>query len=210
MSDQQLRDECMTFFLAGHETTANGLTWMFYLLARHPEVQQRLQAELDSVLGARAVEFADFAQLPYLEKVIYEGLRMYPPVWTLARRPVEDINFGGYDIKKGSVLILSQWVMHRDPRYFPEPDRFDPERWTPELRAARPKLSFFGFSAGVRQCIGADMAWLESGIVLAQILQRWSVSPVDERPVPPQATLTLRPKYPVKLRVTPREPRPAR
>lgn len=201
MSDEQLRDECMTFFLAGHETTANALAWTSYLLARHPEVQQRLQAELAQSLAGGTPQAADLARLPYLEMVLYESLRMYPPVWTIARRPQEDIKLGGFEVRRDSVIIMPQWVMHRDPRFFPDPDRFDPERWTPEARAARPKHSFFGFSAGLRQCIGADMAVLEASIVLAMVLQRWTLSPAEDRAVAPNATLTLRPRHPVKVRL---------
>ena len=204
MSDEQLRDECMTFFLAGHETTANGLSWIFYLLARNPEVQQRLQRELAEVLCGRMPQMSDMQRLPYLDMVLHESWRMYPPVWTVARRPTETVKLGGYEISKGSVIVMPQWVMHRDPRFFPDPERFDPERWTPAARAARPKLSYFAFSAGPRQCIGADMATLESALVLGALLQRWTVAPADERAVPPLATLTLRPKYPIRLRLAAR------
>lgn len=204
LSDEELRDECMTFFLAGHETTGNGLTWTFYLLARHPEIQQKLQAELAQVLGGRLPTIADLGSLPYTNMVLRESWRMYPPVWTVARRPQEPIKLKGYDVKKNSVIIISQWVNQRDPRFFPEPERFDPQRFTAEAREARPKNAYFPFSIGPRQCIGADMAWMESMVTLAIVLQRWSVALADERRVPPLATLTLRPKYPVKLRLAPR------
>ena len=204
LNDEELRDECMTFFLAGHETTGNGLTWTFYLLAQHPDIQQKVQAELAQVLDGRLPSIAELERLPYTDMVLRESWRMYPPVWTVARRPQQAVKLKGYDVAKNSVIIMSQWVMQRDPRFFPEPERFDPQRWTPEARAARPKNAAFPFGMGPRQCIGADMAWLESMLTLAIVLPRWSVALADTRRIPPLPSLTLRPKRPVQLRLTPR------
>ena len=162
MSDEQVRDEAMTIFLAGHETTANAMTWAFYLLSRNPEAEARLHAELDEVLeGGRAPSVEDTQRLRYTEMVAAETMRLYPPAWAVGRMAVEDHEADGYFIPKGSLVLASQYVMHRDPRYFPDPERFDPERWTPEAKEARPPFSYFPFGGGVRRCIGEGFAWME-------------------------------------------------
>jgi len=199
MSDRQLRDECLTLFLAGHETTANALTWTWYLLAQHPEVEQRVQQELDLALAGRLPRAEDVERLTYTEMVVAEALRMYPPAWIVGRRALEDHQFGPYKVPRGSLVAASQWVTHHDARYFPEPERFDPERWTPEARAARPKYCYFPFAAGPRQCIGEGFAWTEVILVLATMAQRWQLELVPGQKVELKPVVTLRPKHGVRM-----------
>jgi len=173
MTDKQLRDESITLILAGHETTSNALTWAFFLLASNPEVEARLHAELDSVLGGRLPAADDLPALPYTEMVLAETLRLYPPAYAVGRWSLEDHAFGPYVIPRHSVVLTSQWVMHHDPRFYPDPDRFDPERWRPEPRAARPKYAYFPFGGGNRVCIGEGFAWMEAIMILATLAQQW-------------------------------------
>ncbi|MCS7003155.1 MAG: cytochrome P450, partial [Dehalococcoidia bacterium] len=173
LDQKTLRDELVTFFIAGHETTANALTWAFILLAQHPEVEARLHAEVDHALGGRRPTLADVPRLPYVEQVLSETLRLYPPVWAMSRMPTADIELGGYPVRKGSDIVFSQWVTHRDPRFWPDPERFDPDRWTPTARESRPRFVYFPFGGGQRQCIGESFFWLEATMVLATVAQRW-------------------------------------
>ena len=145
MTDEQVRDEAMTIFLAGHETTANALTWTWYLLAQHPDVEAKLHAGVDAVFGGRVPTFDDVARLRYTEMVLAESMRLYPPAWTVGRLAIADYEVGGYHVPKGSLVLLSQYVMHRDARYFPEPERFDPLRWTPEASEARTAVRLLSF-----------------------------------------------------------------
>ncbi|HYN85426.1 MAG TPA: cytochrome P450 [Pyrinomonadaceae bacterium] len=194
MTNEQLRDEAMTIFLAGHETTANALTWTWYLLSQHPEVEARLHAELDEVLeGGRLPTAEDLPRLRYAEMVLAESMRLYPPAWAVGRLTVEEHEAGGYRIPRGSLVLLSQYVMHRDARYFPEPERFDPERWTPEARQARPQFSYFPFGGGPRRCIGEGFAWMEAALVLATIARRWRMRVPGGQRVELQPRITLRP-----------------
>jgi cytochrome P450 len=195
MSDRQLRDESMTIFLAGHETTANALTWTWYLLSQNPDVETRLHAEIDEVLGGELPTPADYPRLRYAEKVLAESMRLYPPAWTIGRQTLQKFPVGRYVIPAKSMVLMSQWVVHRDPRFYPEPDRFDPERWTPEARAARPKFSYFPFGGGARVCIGEGFAWTEGVLVLATLVQRWRFRLSPDARVVPQALITLRPRY---------------
>ncbi len=197
MTDLQLRDEVMTLFLAGHETTANALTWTFYLLGRHPEAEARLHRELDEVLGDRAPSLEDLPRLVYAERAVRESMRLYPPAWAVARRALAPFTVRGYAIPRGSTVLLSQWVMHHHPAWFADPFRFDPDRWTAEFRAALPRLAYFPFGAGPRICIGESFAWTEAVLVLATLARRWRVV-VDPRPVDPVARVTLRPGRPVR------------
>ncbi len=199
MTDEQLRDEAMTIFLAGHETTANALTWTWYLLAQNPEAETKLHAELDAVLGGRAPTAEDLPRLPYTEQVLAEAMRLYPPAWVLGRRALADYEVGGYRVPAGSIVLLSQYVMHRDARYFPDPLRFDPERWTPEAKATRPQFSYFPFGGGPRRCIGEGFAWLEGILVIATLAQRWRMRLVPSHPVALQPMVTLRPKYGMRM-----------
>ncbi|MEP6690128.1 MAG: cytochrome P450 [Gemmatimonadaceae bacterium] len=199
MTDVQLRDEAMTIFLAGHETTANALTWTWYLLSRHPEAEARLHAEVDA-LGGRPPESADLASLPYTRMVLAESMRLYPPAWVIGRRAVGAFRVGEFDIPANAIVLLSQYVTHHDARWFPDPERFDPERWTAGAQASRPKFSYYPFGAGTRQCIGEGFAWMEGVLVLAAIAQRWRLMLVPDHPVALQPRITLRPKFGMKMR----------
>ena len=199
MGDRQVRDECMTVFVAGHETTAVALTWTWYLLSQNPEIEARLHNEIDSVLDGRLPTFDDLPQLRYAEMVLAESMRLYPPAWTVARMTLASYRIGKYLLPPRTLLMMSQWIMHRDARYFPDPDRFDPERWTPEARSSRPKFSYFPFGGGPRQCVGEGFAWTEGVLLLVALAQHWTMRLVPGHPVEPQPRLTLRPKYGMKM-----------
>lgn len=199
MTDRQLRDEVLTLFLAGHETTANALTWTWYLLSLHPEVEARMHREIDSVLAGRRPSFEDVKNLKYTEMVFAESMRLYPPAWGLGRRALVDVVIGEYLIPAGSLVLVSQYVMHRDARYYPDPERFDPERFTPEAQSGRPKYAYFPFGGGARQCIGESFAWMEGVLLLAALAQKWRFELVKGHPVEPEAVITLRPKYGMKM-----------
>jgi cytochrome P450 len=194
MTDKQLRDESLTIILAGHETTANALTWAFYLLAQNPEAEARLHAELDRVLNGRLPAADDLPALTYTDKVFAETLRLYPPAYAMGRWSLEEHAFGAYRIPKHSVVLTSQWVMHRDPRFYPEPERFDPERWTPEARAARPKYAYFPFGGGNRLCIGESFAWMEGVLILATLAQQWRMRVAPDYKPELWPAITLRPR----------------
>jgi cytochrome P450 len=199
MSDAQVHDEALTIFLAGHETTANALTWTWYLLSQNPEAEKRLHREIAEVLGARLPTFADVPNLKYAEMVIAESMRLYPPAWALGRLSVKECVLGGYEIPPKSLVLMSQYVMHRDPRYFPDPLRFDPERWIPAARETRPQYSYFPFGGGPRRCIGEGFAWMEGVVVLTTIAQRWQMRLVPHHPVAVKPLITLRPKHGMKM-----------
>ena len=192
MSNTQLRDEVMTLFLAGHETTANALAWTWYLLSLHPQVERELHLEIDALLGDRAPIPADYPRLPYTEMVVAESMRLFPPAWVIGRLAIEDVEIGGWLIPRGSLAIVSQAVTHRDPRFWPDPDRFDPLRFSAAAKAARPRFAYFPFGAGPRVCIGEGFAWMEGVLVLAALARRWRVR-VDG-PVEPLPLITLRPR----------------
>ncbi|MCA1615063.1 MAG: cytochrome P450 [Acidobacteria bacterium] len=208
MTNEQLRDEVMTIFLAGHETTANALTWAWYLLAQNPEAEARLHEELDGVLdGGRAPEPEDVPALRYTEMVVAETMRLYPPAWALGRLALEDHEVGGYLIPRGSLVLVSQYVIQRDPRFWPDPERFDPERWTPEAKAARPQFAYFPFGGGPRRCVGEGFAWTEAVLILATLARRWRARLVPGRAVELQPRITLRPgPGGVPVRIESREP----
>lgn len=200
MSDVQLRDEALTIFLAGHETTANALAWTFYLLAQHPEVAQELYRVLDEVLGDRLPTAADYPRLQYVEMVLAESMRLFPPAWAVSRYSIADVSIGGWDLPKGAVAIVSQSVLHRDPRFWTDPERFDPLRFTPEAKASRPKYAYFPFGAGPRMCIGEGFAWMEGVLLLATLSQKWRME-LRSRNVKPQASITLRPKGGIAMKL---------
>jgi cytochrome P450 len=195
MDDKQVRDEAMTLFLAGHETTANALTWTWYLLSQNPAVEETLHQELARVLGGRLPAFDDLPELKYVEMVFAEAMRLYPPAWAVGRRNIEPYRVGDYELPARSILQMSPWVVHRDPRWFPEPERFDPLRFTPEAVAARPRFSYFPFGGGARVCIGERFAWMEGVLLLATLAQRWKVRHVPGHRVETRALITLRPKF---------------
>jgi len=199
MSDVQLRDELMTLLLAGHETTANALSWTFYLLSQHPEAEAALHGELDAVLGGRPPAFEDLPLLRRTEAVFAESMRLYPPAPMLGRRAMRDVVIGEYTIPARAIVLVSPWLTHRDPRLFPDPLRFDPGRWTPEARAGRARFAYFPFGGGARQCIGESFAWMEGTLVLATIARRWRLRLVTGHPVVPQALMTLRPRYGMRM-----------
>jgi cytochrome P450 len=198
MTDAQVRDEAITIFLAGHETTANALAWTWYLLARNPEAEARLHAEVDA-LGGRAPTAADLPRLPWTEMVLAESMRLYPPAWIIGRRAVEPYAVGGFDVPRGSIVVVSQWVTHRDPRWFPDPERFDPERFGRAAKEARPKFAYFPFGGGPRVCIGEGFAWMEGVLVLAAIARRWRLRLVPGQIVVPAPSITLRPGNGIRM-----------
>jgi cytochrome P450 len=199
MTDLQVRDEAMTLFLAGHETTANAMTWTWYLLSQHPNIEARFHAELASVLGGRTVSVEDVPKLKYTEMVFAESMRLYPPAWTLGRRVLADYKIGEYTLPPGSIILMSPFVMQHDARYFPDPYRFDPDRWQPEARESRPKFSYFPFGGGPRVCIGEQFAWMEGVLLLATFGQKWRMHLQPGHPVEPQPLITLRPKHGMKM-----------
>ena len=212
MSDEQLRDEAMTIFLAGHETTANALTWSWYLLSEHPEVERRMHEEVDALLGgpgptARVPTTDDVARLPYVRRVLAESMRLYPPAWIIGRRAIDAYDVGQWQLRPRTIVLLSPWLMHRDPRFWPEPERFDPERWTDDAQAARPKFAYFPFGAGTRVCIGEQFAWMEGVLVLATLASRWRMRLAPDARVDLLPLITLRPKYGMPMTVETRHAR---
>jgi cytochrome P450 len=199
MTDAQLRDEVMTIFLAGHETTANALTWTWYLLSQNPDAEANLQAELDEVLGGRLPTVADVPDLRYTEMVLAESMRLYPPAWALGRMALNDFEIGGYLVPKRSLVLMSQYVMHRDGRYFSDPARFDPERWTAAARESRPQFSYFPFGGGPRRCIGEGFAWMEGILLVATLAQQWQMRLAPDQVVALRPVITLRPKHGMRM-----------
>lgn len=205
MSDQQVRDEAITLFSAGHETTSNALTWTWYLLAQHPTIEQTLHEELARELGGRLPTLADLENLPYTEMVIKEAMRLYPPAWILmSRTPLEPLTLGSYTILPGEWIFIAPYVVHRDPRFFPNPDRFDPERFTPEQEATRPRFAYFPFGGGPRVCIGNSFAMMEARLILATIAQRFTLALEPGQTVVPEPEITLRPRHGLRVRLTAR------
>jgi cytochrome P450 len=193
MSDEQLRDEVMTLLIAGHETTAISLSWVWYLLARNSEAEKNLWSELRDVLKGRSPKVEDLPALSYAECVIKEAMRLYPPVWAVVRTVLNDFELGGYRVPAGATIIVSQWVTHRDPRYFDEPEEFKPDRWL-DRKYADAKFVYFPFGAGPRACIGASFAIMETVLVLATIAQRYQIRVPPEVTIQPVPTFTLRPQ----------------
>jgi cytochrome P450 len=208
MSDTQVRDEVLTIFLAGYETVANGLTWTWYLLSQNPEAEARLHAELDQVLGTgpnrRLPTLADYPGLRYTEQVFAESMRLYPPAWAMGRMSTQPVTLGPYRIPPGAHFFMSQYMMSRTEQYYPDPLRFDPDRFTPEAKAARPRFTYFPFGGGSRQCIGESFAWMEGVFSIATLAHTWRLTYADARPPEPQAKITLRPAGPLMMRAEPR------
>lgn len=216
MTDTQLRDEVMTIFLAGHETTANALTWTFYLLSEYPSVEAKLYEELKSVLSndkgngirqdknneeLRIPTTQDIPRLEYTEKVVRESMRLYPPAWTLGRQAINDYNVNDYVIPAKSIILMSQYVMHRNPKYFPNPELFYPERWTKEAKVQLPRFSYFPFGGGIRGCIGEAFAWMEGILIVATVCRHWRMFHDPSHKVELKPLITLRPKYGMRMRL---------
>jgi cytochrome P450 len=199
MTPQQLHDETMTLFLAGHETTAQMLTWTWYALSQSPTVEKRLEEELTSVLGTGPIEATDVARLPYMQAVMNEVLRLYPPAYIMAREVVEPCEIGGYTLEPGSTIIFSQWVMQRDPRFYDDPEAFRPERWLDGLADRLPPGAYFPFGDGPRRCIGQGFALLEAAVVIATLARRFRFRFVPTKPVRPEPLVTLRPRHGIQM-----------
>ncbi len=205
MTDKQLRDECVTLFLAGHETTALTLTFTFHLLAGHPESEAKLASELDAVLGGRNPTAADVPRLRYADWIIKESMRLYPPAWAIGREATEDFEIGGYPIRKGTQLLISQWVLHRDPRWFDDPETFRPERWDNDLARKLPKGVYIPFGDGPRVCIGNHFAMMEAILLLATLAQRHRLETAPGETMTLTPSITLRPRSGTRMVVRARE-----
>lgn len=199
MSDRQLRDEVMTLFLAGHETTALTLSWAWYLLARNPDIEKKFHAELDEVLGGRLPAVADMARLKYTEMIAKESMRLYPPAYGVGREAIQEFELGGYRVPAKSQLFMFQWVTQRDPRFFAEPERFYPDRWTEDFNNSLPKYAYFPFGGGPRACIGNYFAMMEIVLLLATIGQRFRFSLLPDHPVTLLPAMSLRPADGIKV-----------
>ncbi|HZD47304.1 MAG TPA: cytochrome P450, partial [Silvibacterium sp.] len=199
MTDEQLRDEVLTIFLAGYETVANALSWTWMLLAQNPAAEVKLHQELDSVLGGRLPSIDDLPQLRYTEMVLAESMRLYPPAWAMGRQATRDVALGPYLLPAGTYFFFSQYIIQRSAENFPDPLRFDPERFTPERKAGRSKFVYFPFGAGGRQCIGESFAWMEATLVLATLAQRWRLRLIPNQRLEVQPKITLRPKYGIRM-----------
>ena len=195
MTTQQLRDEALTLFLAGHETTASSLSWTWWLLAQNPDVEEKLHSELDAALNGRTPTLDDLPQLTYTSQVLSESMRLYPPAWAIARLAVEEHELGGYPVPKGTGIAAASWVVHRDPRWYDHPEQFIPERWEGDLLKINPRFAYFPFSYGPRQCIGNNFALMEANLILATIAQRFRFRLVPGHVVVPLASITLRPRH---------------
>ena len=202
LSDEEIRDEAMTILLAGHETTANALTWTLYLLSQNPDADSRLREELDQVLGGRTPLPRDYPALAYSKRVVTESMRLFPPAWIIGRRAIDEYAIGDYRLPPRSIVFMSPFVMQRDARFFDRPEQFHPDRWTPAFEAALPKFAYFPFGGGARQCIGEQFAWMEAVLVLATLRQgrRLELDPAQR--IVLQPLVTLRSKYGMKMRVT--------
>ncbi len=217
MTDRQVRDECLTLLLAGHETTANGLSFSFFLMAQNPEMQERVFAEaaeafgnpqsLTSVSGRQGNAAEVYERLPYTRRVVAEALRVYPPVWVTARTAAVSYDYRGLHIPAGSLLLVPQIAIHRDPRFYPEPMHFDPDRFLPEAVATRPRYAYFPFGAGSRMCIGESFAWMEIVLVLASVVRHWRITFPAAAPteLALSAQISLRPRDGVVVKATRRD-----
>ena len=199
MSDKQVRDEAITLFLAGHETTAIALSWTMYLLSQHPEVEAKLREELDTVLQGRPPAPEDYKRLEYTERVVLESMRIYPPAYGFGREALEDCEVAGYRVAAGSTIHMFPWLVHRDPRWYPDPERFDPDRWKGDFAKTIPAFAYLPFGGGPRRCIGNAFAMMEAVLLVAAIGRRFSLQLVPGHPVEPFASITLRPKFGMKM-----------
>jgi len=201
MSDTQVRDEAVMLFLAGHETTALTLTYALYLLAAHPERQARLKSELDAVLGNSLPDLGSLDRLVYTEHVVLESMRLYPPAWGMAREALHPVEIGGFSFPKGAEFVISPWVMHRDPRFFAQPETFQPERWENDLARRLPKFAYLPFGGGPRVCIGNRFAMMEAKLVLATVVRRFHLETTPDTKIELFPSVTLRPRHGLRLRL---------
>ncbi|MDQ4122474.1 MAG: cytochrome P450 [Acidobacteriota bacterium] len=201
MTDEQVRDECLTLFLAGHETTANALTWTWYLLSQNPEVEQRFYEEINRVLPGKLLPtFEDYANLNYVEAVLAESMRLYPPAWAIGRLAIENHKLNNFPVEKGALVLLSPYAMQRDGRFWNDPETFHPERWANiSVKEASQKFVYFPFGGGVRRCIGEQFAWTEGVLLLATIARKWRLRLLPEQKIALNPLVTLRPKYGMKM-----------
>jgi len=200
-SDEQLRDELMTMLLAGHDTTALTLTYTWYLLSEHPDVEAQLIEEIDATVGRGRPTLAAVREIDLLDRVLNEAMRLYPPVYIMFREPVTDVRLGGYRIPRGAAVLLPQWVVHRSPRWYDAPERFDPERWRRERRAERPRFAFFPFGGGPRHCIGKHLSLVEAKLIITRVLQEYRLSYTGDGPFELRGSLTMHPDRPLPMRV---------
>ena len=215
MNDQQIRDNVLTMLLAGHETTANALTWTYYLISQHPQVEKKMHEEIDLIVSKngksksnvemRTPSIKDLAKLKYVEKVLRESLRMYPPVWSIGRLVEDDYLVDKYTIPKGSSIVMSQYVMHHDNRFYDNPDEFNPDRWTDEFKRSLPRFSYFPFGGGIRGCIGEPFSWQEGILLMATISSNWTMNLVSKQKIKMDPGITLNPKNGIKMRLSLRE-----
>ncbi len=202
MTDEQIRDEALTLFLAGHETTSNALTFTWYLLSKHPDKAEKMRAEIDSVLGGRTPTIDDLPSLRYTEAILAESMRLYPPAWAIGRLALEDHEFGGFAVPKEALVLVSPFVAGRDKRFWDSADDFDPERWSRQsVKEAGQKNIYFPFGGGVRRCIGESFAWTEGTLLLASIARKWKLTVLPEQRIGLQPMITLRPKYGMRMRI---------
>jgi cytochrome P450 len=202
LSDRQLRDEVMTSFLAGHDPVGVALAWTWYVLAQRPQVEEKLLAELHAVLGRRSPRVEDLPELRYTEMVVKEALRLYPPIWAMVRTVIQDCEIGGYRIRAGNSLAMSQWVMHRDARYFENSLEFQPERWAADRLKSPPRFAFLPFGTGARVCIGEPFALLELRLIVATIAPRFRFTLVKDQTIELLPSITLHPKNGIKVQIT--------
>ncbi|MBZ0298476.1 MAG: cytochrome P450, partial [Anaerolineae bacterium] len=206
MTDQEVRDEAVTLFAAGHETTSNALTWTWYLLSQHPEVEARLHAEVDVVLAGRAAMLSDLPNLPYTAMILKESLRLYPPAWVLNARQAEaEVEIDGYRIPKGGYIFLAPYAVHRSPRYFEDPLRFDPNRFSPEQEKRIPRYAYFPFGGGPRVCIGNSFAMMEAQLILATVAQQFRLALLPDQLVDIDPLITMAPRYGLRMRTQARQ-----
>ena len=200
LSDEEVRDEVMTLFFAGHETTANALAWLWYLLSLHPDVELRVREELSSVLGGRAMQAEDLSRLKYSTRVFEETLRLYPPAWLFVRQALAEDQVGPYRLPKDALVMVSPYAIHRIPEFWPDPERFDPDRFLPERVQARPRLTYLPFGGGQRLCIGNNLAMMEAVVIMSSVLQRYRLEVVPGQTIEPEPLITLRPRHGIHVR----------
>jgi len=205
LTSEELRDQVLTLFLAGFETVANALSWTWLLLGQNPVAEARLHVEIDAVLNGRLPTFDDIPRLEYTSMVLSESMRLYPPAWAMGREVLEDVSIGPYSLRKGTMVFFSQYLVQRDPRWFPEPEQFKPERFTPAAKAGRPRFAYFPFGGGGRQCIGESFAWMEATLALVTLAQRWQVELVQGQKIEMLPKITLRPKNGIRVKMMRRE-----